>query len=160
MIRRVAVAAAVLFALPLGAQEQIPGAEDLFAGEEGGDIMREDWENGILIPLDQGEITREENERVLNADSAILRGLDRLTGTVRDIEMGVGETRGMGRLDVTLSQCRYPEANPAGDAYAYLTIRDPGAETPDFAGWMIASAPALNPLDHPRYDVWVIRCTT
>jgi len=25
---------------------------------------------------------------------------------------------------------------------------------------MIASSPALNALDHPRYDVWVMRCTT
>ena len=29
-----------------------------------------------------------------------------------------------------------------------------------FAGWMIADSPALNALDHPRYDVWVLRCIT
>ena len=29
-----------------------------------------------------------------------------------------------------------------------------------FDGWMIASSPALNALDHPRYDVWVIGCDT
>ncbi len=160
MIRALALTLAVMSA-PLMAQERIEGAEDLFEGEEDGDVMREDWENGILIPLDQDEdITREENERVAQGGAAVLRGLDRLNGTVRDIEMNVGETRGLGQLRVTLSQCRFPEANPSGDAYAYLTIRDEGAETPDFAGWMVASAPALNPLDHPRYDVWVIRCTT
>ena len=27
-----------------------------------------------------------------------------------------------------------------------------------FDGWMIASSPALNPLDHSRYDVWALRC--
>ncbi|MGB1970407.1 MAG: DUF2155 domain-containing protein, partial [Paracoccaceae bacterium] len=27
-----------------------------------------------------------------------------------------------------------------------------------FMGWMVASSPALNPLDHRRYDVWVLRC--
>jgi len=27
-----------------------------------------------------------------------------------------------------------------------------------FAGWMFASSPALNPLEHPVYDVWVIDC--
>ena len=29
-----------------------------------------------------------------------------------------------------------------------------------FRGWMFASSPALNALEHPVYDVWVINCTT
>lgn len=29
-----------------------------------------------------------------------------------------------------------------------------------FSGWMFASSPALNPLEHPVYDVWVIDCQT
>jgi len=29
-----------------------------------------------------------------------------------------------------------------------------------FSGWMFASSPALNPLEHPVYDVWVIGCET
>lgn len=29
-----------------------------------------------------------------------------------------------------------------------------------FRGWMFASSPALNPLEHPVYDVWVIACKT
>ncbi len=29
-----------------------------------------------------------------------------------------------------------------------------------FSGWMLASAPALNAMDHPRYDVWALRCIT
>ena len=28
-----------------------------------------------------------------------------------------------------------------------------------FSGWMFASSPGLNALEHPVYDVWVIRCT-
>ncbi|MCW8843320.1 MAG: DUF2155 domain-containing protein, partial [Rhodobacteraceae bacterium] len=34
------------------------------------------------------------------------------------------------------------------------------SEAPLFQGWMIASSPALSALDHPRYDVWVLRCKT
>ncbi|MEL6363320.1 MAG: DUF2155 domain-containing protein [Pseudomonadota bacterium] len=33
----------------------------------------------------------------------------------------------------------------------------PGGDTV-FTGWMFASSPALNPLEHPVYDVWVIDC--
>ena len=29
-----------------------------------------------------------------------------------------------------------------------------------FSGWMFASSPALNALEHPVYDVWVIDCQT
>ena len=142
---------------PSGAQDALQGAEELFGSEE---QLRRDREQGVVIPLDRDEVTEEENERVTRGSAAVLRGLDKLTGRVRDIEIGVGQTRGLGRLDVTLSECRYPETNPAGNAYAYLTIREPEKDTPDFAGWMVAAAPALNPLDHPRYDIWVMRCTT
>ncbi len=41
-----------------------------------------------------------------------------------------------------------------------MTITYDVAATPIFVGWMIASAPALNALDHPRYDVWMLSCLT
>jgi len=61
-------------------------------------------------------------------------------------------------LNVVLSECRYPVDNPMGDAFAYLTISEDPLQPPVFMGWMVASSPALNPLDHRRYDVWVLRC--
>lgn len=40
-------------------------------------------------------------------------------------------------------------------------LEGPQAEgTNIFRGWMFASSPALNPLEHPVYDVWVISCKT
>ena len=44
------------------------------------------------------------------------------------------------------------------EADAHLTIRDAASTAPVFAGWMLATAPALSALDHPRYDVWVLGC--
>jgi len=29
-----------------------------------------------------------------------------------------------------------------------------------FKGWMYASSPGLNPLEHPVYDAWLIACRT
>ena len=94
------------------------------------------------------------------ADGVVLKGLDKVSGDVTDLTLGLGETAKVGRIEVTLGECRYPEDNPTGEGYAWLTIRDPGRETVLFDGWMVASSPALNALDHPRYDVWVMRCTT
>ncbi len=98
--------------------------------------------------------------RALSGAGVDLKGLDKVSGDVIDITLAKGDVARVGRLEVELSDCRYPEDNRAGEAYAWLTIRDPQRETLLFEGWMVASSPALNALDHPRYDIWVIRCTT
>lgn len=98
--------------------------------------------------------------RALAGNGVALKGLDKVSGEVADVDLKVGETAPVGRLEVTLGECRFPEDNPAGEGYAWLTIRDASRDAVLFDGWMVASSPALNALDHPRYDVWVIRCTT
>lgn len=95
-----------------------------------------------------------------NAGGAVLRGLDKFSGEVVDIELPAGRTVQFERLNITLTECRYPAGNPAGNAYAGLQITEVGREGVVFSGWMIASAPALNPMEHARYDVWVMRCIT
>ena len=94
------------------------------------------------------------------AAGAILRGLDKVSGRTTDIEIEAGASRQYGRLTITLTECRFPEGNRAGDAYAGLQILEQDVSEPVFNGWMVASAPALSAMDHSRYDVWVIRCTT
>lgn len=95
------------------------------------------------------------------ANGAILRGLDKVNGEVADLEILRGQQAVLGTLLVELRDCRYPAGNPSGDAFAFLDIRESAApDQPIFFGWMMASSPALNPLDHARYDVWVLRCKT
>lgn len=99
-------------------------------------------------------------QEVTSATGAVLRGLDRLSGTTTDIPVPVGASAIFaGRLSIDVQECRYPAANPTGDAYAHLIIRDTLTGSTLFAGWMVASSPALNALDHSRYDIWVLRCT-
>lgn len=111
-------------------------------------------------PDDMGEVETSQEPDAATGSGAVLRGLDRVSGLVEDSEFRNGDTQEFGRLEVTLGECRYPAGNPAGDAYAYLVIRAPDDVTPQFEGWMIASSPALNALDHARYDIWVLRCIT
>ncbi|MBZ8118764.1 DUF2155 domain-containing protein [Roseovarius sp. LXJ103] len=99
-------------------------------------------------------------QEVMAGTGAVLRALDKVNGDVTDITIAPGEQAGFGRLVVRMAQCRYPAGNPAGDAFAFLTMRDIDADEDMFSGWMVASSPALNGLDHPRYDVWVMRCKT
>lgn len=91
---------------------------------------------------------------------AILRALDKISGQSTDLELASGTSARFGRITVTLQECRFPAGNPSGEAYAGLLVLEDGKTDPAFRGWMIASAPALSAMDHARYDVWVIRCTT
>lgn len=99
-------------------------------------------------------------ERADTGHGAVLRGLDKVNGQTRDIELRNGASSEFFGLMVTLGECRYPADNPTGDAFAFLTIRDVDSGRIRFEGWMIASSPALNALDHNRYDISVIRCMT
>ncbi len=99
-------------------------------------------------------------QKVQSGPGAMLRGLDKVSGQTVDVEMQSGETQPVFGLDVALGDCRYPVDNPTGDAFAYLTVWEKGKADQLFDGWMIATSPALNALDHARYDVWVIRCMT
>lgn len=92
------------------------------------------------------------------APGAYLRGLDKVAGAPSDITLGVGQTVAYGRVDVALKACRYPSDDPASNAYAQLRITSRETGEVFFDGWMIAGSPALSALDHPRYDVWVMRC--
>ena len=130
------------------------------------------------IPLDEliGQLTttpieEEEDEFVTTSTEAVmqevaaaaageLRVLDKLTGQVTNLTLEQGETARIGFLSVTLNECRYPVDNPSGDAFTQLFVDDTKESMRLFSGWMLASAPALNAMDHPRYDVWALRCIT
>lgn len=151
MIRTLLLVAAALV-LPVGtlAQTDTPN-------EDGGFSLTPELD---LDATDLGDVEAVEQPQAAQAQGAVLRGLDRVTGELTDLEMTNGQTLGFGRLSVTLGECRFPAGNPSGDAYAFLVIQAEGVSQPVFEGWMIASSPALNALDHARYDVWVLRCTT
>lgn len=114
-----------------------------------------DSEFSIPVPFQEIEL-----QPVMSdvSQTALLRGLDRINGTVEDIFLSVGETAVYERLEVTLMACRYPRGDINSDAFAQLIIRDIREDAPKFIGWMFSSSPALSALDHPRYDVWVLSC--
>jgi hypothetical protein len=97
---------------------------------------------------------------------AVVRGLDKVTATTHDFELELGKKKTFGSLTLELSYCRKRPPEEVPEVYAFLTITDrktdgSGAEAEGemvFNGWMFASSPALNPLEHPVYDVWILDC--
>lgn len=95
-------------------------------------------------------------------EGVVLRALDKMTGKTRTHGLAVGEVKRIERLRVRLDGCRAPGDGDSHGTIAYLNIWDTKLEDADpvFTGWMFAESPALSALDHPRYDLWVISCTT
>jgi len=100
-------------------------------------------------------------------DTATLRGLDKVTAETRDFEARVGEDVRFFALTINVKRCakRPPEETP--ETIVGMEVFDrqtdgAGVEIEPlriFSGWMFASSPALNALEHPVYDVWAIGCT-
>lgn len=94
---------------------------------------------------------------------ASFRVLDIIAGTTETVDVRAGEMAVSGRLRLHLVACEVPVSGSPVGSVALLQVWDTkhtAAEEPDFSGWMFAESPALSALDHPRYDVWLISCST
>ena len=94
---------------------------------------------------------------------AVLRALDKITARITEMEVAVGSEAVFGTLILKPVYCRTRAPIEPPETFAYLEIDDvnrQGGRDRVFEGWMLASSPALNPLEHPVYDVWVINCKT
>ena len=92
----------------------------------------------------------------------MLRGLDKITGKPTDISAPIGKPVRFATLTITARYCYSTPASETPETSAFLQIED---HRPDqaakrvFSGWMYASSPGLNGMEHPLYDVWVINCS-
>ena len=140
------------------------------------DLLTED---GLL----EEEIVPTQQRTFLPYETVMLRALDKITGRSTDFEMRIGEPKVYGSLRVDLQTCFQtpPEEPPESAAFLKITTatsvqvqsmaaprdlteEELSAPTTDetetrFSGWMYASSPGLNALEHPVYDIWVIACS-
>lgn len=93
--------------------------------------------------------------------AVLLQGLDKVTARTVTIKAAIGETLKFGTLEIVVRACdRKPPTEPPESA-VFLEIFDARPGQPRlavFSGWMFASSPALNAMEHPVYDVWALEC--
>ncbi len=92
---------------------------------------------------------------------AVLQGLDKVTARVSALSAPIGVTVRFGTLEIVVRYCdkRPPEETPESAAFVDIWQARPGESAVSlFRGWMFASSPALNALEHPVYDIWVLDC--
>lgn len=97
----------------------------------------------------------------LVGDAVVLRALDKVTARTLDLTVPIDGSVKYGTLEITPRKClkRPPEETPETTTFLEIREMKPEEETLLlFSGWMFASSPALNALEHPVYDVWVIDC--
>lgn len=122
-----------------------------------------------IADLIRGDDTDQVEREPLSSEPGsiiVLRGLDKVTARTRDFEIAIGDSIDFGALNITAHYCRKRPPEETPETYAFLQIVDRrtdgfGVDTDGeqiFSGWMFASRPAQNPLEHPVYDVWVIDC--
>lgn len=93
----------------------------------------------------------------------VMRGLDKITGRPANILAPVGVPVNFATLTITARYCYSTPITEPPETTAFVQIED---HRPDqdakqvFSGWMLASSPSLNGLQHPLYDAWVISCAT
>lgn len=95
--------------------------------------------------------------------AVVMQGLDKITGRTTEFDAPLGVEVEFFKLRITARQCiaRPPEETPETTAYLDVSEKTLDNETVKlFSGWMFASSPALNALEHAVYDVWVVSCKT
>lgn len=90
-----------------------------------------------------------------------VRALDKITARVIELDLPQDTEVRFGTLAIRARTCRSRPPEEPPETFAFLEIDDVKTNQEYeriFAGWMMASSPALNALEHPVYDVWVIAC--
>lgn len=94
-------------------------------------------------------------------DVAVLQGLDKVTARISRFEVPIGRTVRFGTFNIRVETCQDLPPTLPPESAAFVHVEDqPPDETPRelFSGWMFASSPGLNAVEHPVYDVWVASC--
>ena len=100
------------------------------------------------------------------ADNAVVRGLDKHTGHARDYLLPIGHAVRIGSLEVIARACSKSAPEETPEVRIYVDVFDhppavanqPPQRNEIFHGWLFASSPGLNAVEHPVYDLWAIDC--
>ena len=96
---------------------------------------------------------------------AVFQGLDKITARIKTFEIKVGKPKKFGVLDIKLQKCVYSKPLDEPESIAFIKVLDKSDKysvnkdkLSIFEGWIFASSPALNAMEHPVYDVSLISC--
>jgi hypothetical protein len=116
---------------------------------------------GALVGLAAGLASAPAAADKIKQPIAVFSGLDKITGRIITFEVATNETVQFGSLQITERVCysRPPTEAPQTDTFIEVDNVDADKQSKRiFTGWMFAGSPGLHPLEHPVYDIWLLRC--
>ena len=104
------------------------------------DIVDEDEEEAALKPMLVGSFSL----------------LHKVTAKVQKIELLSSQEYAIGDMSLTMHDCisTPPEEPPETKAFLEISEFKSGRDKALFTGWMFASSPGINAMEHPVFDIW------
>jgi hypothetical protein len=131
--------------------------KDIMGPPKGGERETARGKSKVLpeVPVPQQQEVKVENP------TAVFSGLDKITGRIYPFEVAIKETVQFGALRVTPQACYTRPPTEQQNTTGFVEVDEltlEGKIRRVFTGWMFATSPGLNAVEHPIYDVWLVDC--
>ena len=91
-----------------------------------------------------------------------IKVLDKVSSKTNLLKLRIGEELKFQNLLIKSLKCKNSEFDDNPEITAYIQVKDlinrDNNEVFIFNGWTFLSSPAINPFDHPVYDIWLTKC--
>jgi hypothetical protein len=98
----------------------------------------------------------------LNGKFIEIKILDKVSSKTNLLKLTIGEEKIFKNLLIKSLKCKNSEFDDNPEITAYIQVQDlvnkDNNEVFIFNGWTFSSSPAINPFDHPVYDIWLTKC--
>ena len=98
----------------------------------------------------------------INGRFTEIKILDKVSSKSNLLKLKVGEEKKFKNLLIKSLKCKKSEFDDNPEITAYIQVKDltniDNDEVFIFNGWTFSSSPAINPFDHPVYDIWLTKC--
>lgn len=97
----------------------------------------------------------------ISMNTARMQALDKVTGQMSVIDVPVNGEVKFWSFSIVVRSCQTTPPEETPENYAFVDVADTNREGQTFnifKGWMVSSSPSLNSVEHPIYDVWLLKC--
>jgi hypothetical protein len=103
-----------------------------------------------------------EKKPILSGNYIDIMILDKVSSKNNILKLEIGEDHKFKNLLIKSLKCINSKFDDNPEITAYLQVKDLTNKNNDevfvFNGWTFSSSPAIQPFDHPVYDVWLMKC--
>ncbi len=115
----------------------------------------------ILFSTALCSIATTSNAADIETNTARFQAINKITGQVQEIDVSINGLANFETFSILVRKCvtRSPEDTPENTAFVDV-VDDYQTSNPVniFKGWMFSSTPGINGVEHPIYDIWLLKC--